>query len=267
LLGVDLVDLYADAAEADFGGFASIDVVSFRFSSPLDFTSVPDGAALFFVDITRRAARLRRQPRPRVRLRPGQEQVRLPEPADARQPHHRRARARPHLRRVDLDRGALGHRRDADARSRSDRDARRHRADRSDAGRAWNQYAKFRAYLTAESRPPSTVAAAAVFTVPTPARWRASSPPRSRRRRRRVITDLTLCDGVATSPCAPVGDTGRACGDSSGRVLGAARSADAIPNYQAGTLPYERPADGGAIAVDGSGAADPGKATCRCASR
>ena len=33
LLGVDLVDLYADAAEADFAGFASIDVVSFRFSA------------------------------------------------------------------------------------------------------------------------------------------------------------------------------------------------------------------------------------------
>ena len=52
LLGVDLVDLYADAAEADFAGFASIDVVSIRFSAPLDFATVQDGAALFFVDIT-----------------------------------------------------------------------------------------------------------------------------------------------------------------------------------------------------------------------
>ena len=101
--------------------------------------------------------------------------------------------------------------------------------------RAWNQYAKFRAYLAAESRLPSTVAAAAVFTVQDASALARKLAAQVAAAPAPVITDLTLCDGVATSPCAPVGDTGRACGDSAG-AFWELHGRLAIPNYQAGTL-------------------------------
>jgi hypothetical protein len=253
VLGVDLVDLYADAAEADFGGFASIDggVVPVLVAARL-LVGGRTAPRCSSSTSPRRARRLRRQPRPRVRLRPGRGkfacQNRLTlgnRTTDPLEPGHTYAAWISTA--VRSTTGAVP------SKTRSDRDARRDRADRSDAApAAWAALRELPRYLAAENRCRHR-GRRAVFTVAdAPARWPRSSRPRSRRAPAPVITDLTLCDGVAISPCATAGDTARACGDSSG-AFWELHGRLAIPNYQAGTLPYERPADGGAIAVDGSG--------------
>src|SRR5262249_14179338 len=97
----------------------------------------------------------------------------------------------------------------------------------------------------------SEVADVAVFTVQDAsatmrkiaAQVAASAPP--------PITDLTLCDGTNVSPCAD-GDPTRACGDSSGSFYEIHGRID-LPNYQAGTMPYEPPSDGGDVQPEGSG--------------
>ncbi|NIS36285.1 MAG: hypothetical protein GWO04_42965, partial [Actinobacteria bacterium] len=60
-----------------------------------------------------------------------------------------------------------------------------------------------------------------------------------------TITDLTLCDGTATSPCDD-GTMQRSCGsvdpdfhEIHGRIE--------LPIFQQGTPPYETPEDGGGI--------------------
>lgn len=252
-LGVDLVDLYADAAEADFAGFASIDVVSFRFSAPLDFSTVQDGAALFFVDITDPALPGYGANRGReFGFDPGRGkfacQNRLTlgnRTADALEPGHTYAAWI-----TTAAKSTSG----ATPQQEPDLAAVLGATEPTDAtlARAWAQYAKFRDYLTRTSHTPDTVAAAAVFTVADASALTRKLAAQVAAAPAPTITDLTLCDGTTPSPCAPVGDATRACGDSSGSFY-ELHGRLTIPNYQAGTLPYERPADGGAIMVDGSG--------------
>ena len=253
VLGVDLVDLYADAAEADFAGFASVSVVSFRFSSPLDFSTVANGAALFIVDITTPGAPGFGANRGReYGFDPGrgkfscQNRLTLGNRAtDPLEPGHTYAAW------ISTDvRSTTGAVPEQDA----DLAAMLSATEPTDpiVRAAWLRYANFRAYLAAESRAIDTVAGATVFTVADAPALATKLEAQVAARPAPVITDLTLCDGTAISPCATAGDTARACGDSSGAFY-ELQGRLAIPNYQAGTLPYERPADGGAIAVDGSG--------------
>lgn len=252
LLGVDLVDLYADAAAADFEGFASLAIVSFRFSSPLDFATVQNGAALFIVDITDPALPGYGANRSRAfnydggagkfacqnRLTIGNRTTDPLEPGHTyatwvSTAAHSTSGAVP-IQDPDLI-AVLGDTQPTDP----------------TLARVWTQYAKFRQYLTMTSRPAAEVAAVAVFTVADAsatarkiaAQIAASAAP--------TITDVTLCDGTNVSPCAS-GDPTRACGDSGGSFFEIHGRIN-VPNYQAGTLPYERPADGGDVQLDGSG--------------
>ncbi|MGE0401057.1 MAG: hypothetical protein AB7T06_30385, partial [Kofleriaceae bacterium] len=127
-----------------------------------------------------------------------------------------------------------------------------------DLAAAWTKYAPFRAYLTAESIDPATIAGLAVYTV-------ADSTRRAREIAAVVAasalptaTDLTLCDGTAVSPCA--GEDGRACGDSSGPFW-EIHGKFTEPNFQAGTLPYATPADGGGITYSGNAPMQQGTTT------
>jgi hypothetical protein len=108
-------------------------------------------------------------------------------------------------------------------------------------------YAPFRDYLASQSRDPSTILTAAVFTVADhPATMESIAdavadldPP--------TATDWVACDTDVESPC-PDATGDRACG---------APTADyqeyhalvSLPIFQEGTSPYLTPADGGAIAV------------------
>lgn len=252
-LGVDLVDLYADAAAADFAGFPSIAVATFRFSAPLDFSTVADGAALFIVDITPGSPSYG-QNRGRSYGYDGgrgkfacQNRLTIGVPTTgALEPGHtyaiwvstaaRSTTGATPIQDADLI-AVLGDTAPSDP----------------DLAAAWTKHALFRTYLTSQTRATTEVAGVAVFTV-------ADASALARRLAAQVeaapaptVTDLTLCDGSTPSPCAPVGDAQRACGDSTG-AFWELHGRLTVPNYQAGTLPYERPADGGAIAVDATGA-------------
>lgn len=245
-LGVDIVDLYVDALVEDFTGFSGVAAVSIRFSKELEFDSV-NTDSLHYIDITPGAPEFG-QDRGRSwgystgrRLYNCQHLLTIASPShQPLLPGHTYAvylttaiRAKDGgstVQDADLV-AALGASRPADA----------------DLGHAWDAYTPFRDYLAdgTVNIAPNTIAAAAVFTVQDTtgrmerlaAAAQASAAP--------VLKDLTLCDGATTSPCE----------DSTGRGACSAVSNDfheihgrySVPVYQAGTPPYETPAEGGGI--------------------
>lgn len=245
LLGVDVVGLTADALADDFAGFSSVAPVTFRFSSPIDFASIQDGAALFVVDITDPAAADFGANRSRsFDYTTGrgkyvcQNALTLSNKmSDPLAPGHTYAAwissavrsstgASPVL---DADLAALlGDVQPADAA----------------LAAAWTRYANFRTYLTRTSRIAADVATVAVYTVGDAALVTRALAAQVAGGPLPALSDLTLCDGTHVSPCA--GDGGRACGDSSG-AFWEIHGRVAVPRYQTGTQPFERPADGGTI--------------------
>lgn len=247
-LGVDVVDLYADALETDFEGFSAVAPVTFRFTRELDFDTLgPNGLNIRIADITEGTPQF------------GQELVRaysygtgagkfacqhqLNVGNDRNNPlipgHTYAAYMLTAIRGKngevpvvppDLT-AVLGASMPSDP----------------DLAAAWTKYAKFRAYLAAEPIATGNIAGAAVFTVgdhsararQIAAHLEATAIP--------TLTDLTLCDGVNVSPCA--GEDGRACGSSSGSFW-EIHGKYSEPNYQDGTLPYAT--DGGAITYAGT---------------
>ncbi len=245
LLGIDIVDLYADALAADFAGFSSVAPVTFRFSSPLDFETVRDGTAVHLVDITDPLApgyglQMSRQfgyttGRGKFLC---QNALTLSNPmSQPFLPGHtyaawlgstiRSAAGTAPAQDPDLV-TMLGSTMPTDV----------------DLARAWTRYAVFRDYLTRTSRTSADVATATVFTVADASRVARELDAQVEAAAVPTLTSVTLCDGVAASPCA--GEDGRACGDSAG-TFWEIHGRMSVPNYQAGTLPYERPADGGDI--------------------
>ena len=245
VLGVDVVGLAADALAADFDGFSSVAPVTFRFSSPLDFASVADGAALFVVDITDPAAPDFGANRSRsFDYASGRGKYvcqnaltlsnRMNDPLE---PGHTYAAwvssavrsATGGMATQDADLTALlGATAPADP----------------VLAAAWDRYANFRTYLSRNGRTAADVAVASVYTVGDPrvvlrqiaTQLDAAAAP--------ALSDLTLCSPGTTSPCA--GDGGRVCGDSAG-AFWEIHGKVAVPRYQMGTAPYERPAQGGGI--------------------
>lgn len=247
-LGVDLVDLYADALDADFEGFSSVAPVTFRFSSALDFETVRDGQAVFLVDITDPQApgygqNLSRQfgyttgrgkflCQHAFTLSNPMSQPLLPGRTYAAwlASSIRSSTGAAPAQDPDLV-AVLGATEPTDP----------------TLARAWNRYAPFREYLTRSSRTSADVATVAVFTVADHSRQARALAAQVEAGTLPALSSVTLCDGATASPCA--GD-GRACGDSSG-AFWEVHGRMSVPNYQAGTLPYERPADGGDVRESG----------------
>ncbi|MFN0246034.1 MAG: alpha/beta hydrolase family protein [Kofleriaceae bacterium] len=250
LLGVDVVDLYADALDEDFEGFSSVAPVMFRFTKELEFDSLgTNGANIKLVDITPStpefgqelgrgwsygAGRRKFHCQQALILGPSRTSPLLPGHTYAafvttaiRSKQNEAPTVPPDLAAV------IGATQPADP----------------DLAIAWTKYTSFRAYLTANTIDPATIAGLAVYTV-------ADSTKRARELAAAVAasalpapTNLTLCDGVAVSPCA--GEDGRACGDSAG-AFWEIHGKYTEPNFQAGTLPYATPADGGGITYTGT---------------
>ncbi len=244
VLGVDIVDLYVDALVADFAGFSATGVVSLRFSQELDFASV-SGDSLHYIDVTPGAAEF------------GDERQRNWGYGSAATLYHCQ-----HFLNVSTavaDPLLSGHTyavyltsevKAADGTPIIQDDdfasmLASTRASGTERGHAWDTYQPLRDYLTSATIAPSSVAVAAVFTVQdTTGRGErlmkaaeASAAP--------TLSDLTLCDGVATSPCEDA--TGRGACSPVNANFSEIHGRFSIPIYQEGTEPYETPADGGGI--------------------
>lgn len=122
---------------------------------------------------------------------------------------------------------------------------------------AYGKLAPLRAWLTARSIDPATIAAAAVFTTGTPTATGAKLRTVVRARTGLAFNnDAVLCNTGVVSPCED-GLTGvlthqRGCFPAQAafhEVQGTYNG----PVFQAGTRPYKTAADGGAIAFDASG--------------
>jgi hypothetical protein len=115
----------------------------------------------------------------------------------------------------------------------------------------WASYAPLRSWLADEGVDPGTVLNATVFTTQDPERLvprlrqvvRSAEPP--------ALTDLVVCDEGVASPCDD-GTPQRACGAADPSFV-EIHGRMALPIFQAGTPPYEEPADGGGIQTDAMG--------------
>lgn len=259
LLGVDVVDLYADALDEDFEGFSSVAPVMFRFTKELEFDSLgTNGANIKLVDITPSTPQF------------GMELARGWSYGSAKRKFHCQQALILGPSRTQPLRPGHTYAAYVTTAIRSTQDeapvvppdltavlAATMPAD-PDLADAWTKYTPFRAYLAAQTIDPGTIAGLTVYTV-------ADSSKRAREIAAAVAasalpspTDVTLCDGTNVSPCA--GEDGRACGDSSG-AFWEIHGKYAEPNFQAGTLPYATPAEGGGITYTGNTPTQQGSTT------
>ncbi|MBW2523229.1 MAG: hypothetical protein JRI23_03600 [Deltaproteobacteria bacterium] len=244
LLGYDIVDRYLRAIEQHNDGWGVYGVTYFRFSGPVDFDTSQDqvrlvdlttdsGLGFYYQFATHRNAY---QCANRFQV--------WPLPGRAYRAGHTYAAFL--LDGLKADNGS-------DIERSPDLVAMLSDTAPSDATLAaeWPKYAGLRAYLTAHSIAPSSVLTAAVFTVGQPqdvterlaAAVGAAAVP--------AASDWTLCDSSVASPCPDAtGERGCAAADSDFDELHALVT---LPIFQAGTAPYDTPADGGDISVDAGG--------------
>lgn len=254
ILGVDLVDLYADALSEDFEGFSPVANVSFRFSKELDFATIGGaGENVHYVDVTDPASPDFGSDRGRsYSYSTGAGLYECQHVFDvAPQRHDPLLPGRTYaVYLTSAIRSTVGEAPVQD----EDLAAVLGATEPTDPtlARVWQQYASFRTYLAQEGMTAADIAIVTVFTVQpatTPmlelaAAVEAAPLP--------ALADLTLCDGQTASPCEIAGDPDRVCGDSAGSYW-EIHGRLTIPNYQQGTLPYDVPAMGGQIDFDGSG--------------
>jgi hypothetical protein len=260
IIGVDVVDLHAEALAADFQGFSPIANVTFRFSKQLDFDSLgASGANVQFVDITDPASGQFGAGRGRAfsyDTDGGRYACRhvfqvAPQRHEPLSPGHTYAVYLTTAIRSNVGEtpvqdpdlvAVLGDVAPADA----------------TLAAAWTRYANFRTYLAGAQLGAGDIAGVAVFTVQDTTGDGARSRVLALAEAVAALplpalTDLTVCDGSTPSPCQIAGDAERVCGDSSGAFWEIHGRLE-VPRYQRGTPPFERPADGGAIEFGADGA-------------
>jgi len=252
ILGVDLVDLYATSLQEDFDGFSTIAPVTFRFSSELDFASLGmNGANIHYVDITDPQDSSFGADRGRNYSYDSGAHKFVCQNAlvvgnsanDPLAPGHTYAvymttqiqSKGGEAPSIDPDLTAvLGPNQPSDP----------------ILAKVWTRYANFRTYLSMNAIPATSIAGATVLTTEDASAKAEKLAAAVTGGALPQLTDLTLCDGQTTSPCD--GDGDRHCGDSSGSFW-EIQGRFTEPNFQGGTLPYETPADGGAIQWDAGG--------------
>lgn len=254
-LAFDLVGRYAEAAEEDLNGFAMSPVIYFRFSRPYDWADV-DGNRVMLIDLSPsspefgvnvgRSWFVTAGPITRyicqdwVSIRRGH--------GDPLRPGTTYAAILLSGIRTSEPEGHADFARDADLSALL--------ADTMPADAAlmpgWTAYQPLRDWLAQMDTPDaSQVLNATVFTTHDPRarvpalrsviRAAATAP---------VITDLTVCGDTTTSPCDDGGQ--RRCGPANAAYW-EVHARISLPQFQAGTPPFEAPADGGAIALDAGG--------------
>lgn len=114
---------------------------------------------------------------------------------------------------------------------------------------AWQAYQPFRDYLADQEIDPNTVVAAAVFTTGNP-RTTAQNLAAAASQTPPSTTDLTLCDGAATSPCDDGSEEPAVACSSVNGAFHEIHGRFDLPVFQEGDAPYLE--SGGAVADDPS---------------
>jgi len=252
LIGIDIVDLYADVVDADFRGFSSTAAVTFRLSGQLDFDSVGSGAAnMHYIDISPASPDYGSDRGRTYSYTTGRGKFICQNSfIVANDPYRPLRGGDTYAVYLTTDiRSSIGEAPVQDDDLVALLSATRPTGD-DDLAAAWDRYQVFRDYLADTSIAPSTIAGVAMFTVQdttgmTEALYQAvqgTSLPQ--------LSDVTLCDGTTTSPCDD--GSARRCGDSSGPFW-EIQGRFSVPTYQQGTAPYALPADGGQIDFDSGG--------------
>lgn len=246
-LGVDLVQLYVDAWTADFDGFSSIGVVTFRTSGEVNFDTAGP-LAIRYVDLTPGETLGRELSRSWGTI-PDRNKYACKNRFIVRNTLDAPLLPR-HTYAVVLTtalKGSDG----ATAAPDADMTLMLASAAPSDVElkNAWDAYRPLRDWLVSKAAEAPTVAAAAVFTVAdttgpmeqVAASVAAQPPP--------VLSGLVRCDTGVKSPCDD-GTPARAC-PPGGTAFDELHGKMKVPIYQQGTAPYEKPADGGGIQFTG----------------
>jgi predicted esterase len=235
-LGVDLVQLYVDALVTDFDGFSAVAPVTFRYSAPIDASSLSNAAT--FIDLTTgkfqpatassHAARTKYSCADRVVVEHAVGDVLVPRHTYA--VILRGVAALDGTASVQDDdlAAVLGASRPSD----------------TTLGRAWDLYAPLRDYMSLKGIAAASVQSATVFTVGDAVGTMGKIKEAVAAAPVPALSDLTLCGPGVISPCADGGPQ-RVCG--SDPAYDEIQGRIAIPIFQQGTAPYLEPADGGGI--------------------
>ena len=245
LLGVDLVGLYVEAFARDFRGFSSIAPVSFRFSGPVNFTTLTP-ASIHYIDVTPGADELGsdRSRSWKFSTTRGlyncqnfltiQNNVRAP-----LLPGHTYAAYL--TTDIRSESGDIPEQ-DADLAALLNNSA----PGDTQLASAHAVFAPFRNYIASQiDLAPSDIAGATVFTVADSAGRTRELVEAATATPAPVLTDVTLCDGTNASPCEDASGRG-ACGSVS-EDFHEVHGRFTVPIFQVGTAPYEVPTDGGVI--------------------
>ncbi|HVZ73130.1 MAG TPA: hypothetical protein VHJ20_12200 [Polyangia bacterium] len=249
-LGVDLVKLYVDTWTADFDGFSVIAPATFRFSAPIDDTTVGNGATMI-VDLAPDAKQVEY----------ARSWVYAPSRTKYSCENRFSERVTPdaplvggHTYAVILTtaiKSKMGETPVVDA----DMQAMLSATAPTDATlmHAWTAYQPLRTWLASKGAAAPAVAAAAVFTV-------QDAPARLQRLAAAVakapaptFKDLTLCAPGVKSPCDD-GTPARECPAVADPAFDEIHGRFSVPIFQKGAEPYELPVDGaGGIVEDANG--------------
>ncbi|MDB4982021.1 MAG: hypothetical protein JWM82_2773 [Myxococcales bacterium] len=249
-LGIDLVQLYVDTWTADFDGFSSIGVTTFRFSGEIDDTTV-GGDETRIVDLTTGAAYSRNWSYGTARTKY----------TCANRFVERNTTDAPfiggHTYAVILTTGIkskTGETLTVDPDMAALLAVAPPAAADPALVHAWTVYQPLRDWLGAKGATAPSVAAAAVFTVQdAPGHMQrlatavAKEPPP-------VFKDVTVCAAGVKSPCDD-GTPARACPATPDATFDEIHGRFSVPIFQKGAEPYEQPADGAGGIVEEAGVA------------
>jgi hypothetical protein len=248
LLGYDLIDRWARYLELTGTGWSAYPTITFRFSGEIDFGSLKTNAATKWVDITPgEGAELGHSwsggTGRTAYVCPNAVSFRPPT-GGALKPGHTYA--------VLITNGAKAKGGGPIAVA-PDLTAVLGASDPGGAlSAAWTAYTPLRTWATSKSFATSSLVDAAVFTVGkhddiakklAPAVLAAPAP---------TATGWVKCGGGAVSPC-----TQGACPAAADPAFDELHALVTLPNFQKGTLPYNAPADGGDLVLDGTGQPTP----------
>jgi hypothetical protein len=242
-LGVDLVQLYVERWTADFDGFGANGGITFRFSKNIDYDTAT-GDNVLLIDLTSGFGLSRSWAtyNGRNKYLCAHSLVVHNVNDEPLEPNHKYAAivttgiksemGEPAV--VDPDMAALL------AATRPADDV---------LGPAWDEYAPLRDWLSKQGAMAPAVAAATVFTVQDAPGHMARLAANLATQPAPVLKQLTLCAAGVMSPCAD-GSPERMCGAPDPKFY-EIHGKFAVPVYQTGSAPYEKPEDGGHIVETG----------------